>query len=101
MNLDAIKHIYRNVLIDGIKIEYLGEDKYILIKYDSSGQKRREINFNNGKQHGKDTMWYKNGTKERVSNYKNNIIHGEHIIWFRDGEIYCNIEYNNGIGTEI
>ena len=97
MDWESIKHIYRNVLIDGVKIKYLGKDKYILTQFYSSGRKYREIEFKNGKQQGKDIVWYKDGTKERITNYKNNIVHGEHKIWFTNGKVYCNIKYDNGI----
>ncbi|KKL16566.1 hypothetical protein LCGC14_2494270, partial [marine sediment metagenome] len=45
----AIKHIYRNVLIDRTKIKYFGKDKYILTRYYSSGKKREQIEYKNNK----------------------------------------------------
>ncbi|KKK75079.1 hypothetical protein LCGC14_2877360 [marine sediment metagenome] len=96
MNWDAIKHIYRNVLIDGIKIKYLGEDKYVLTQYHSNGEIYRKIKIKNGKRHGKSNAWYEDGTKEWEVHYKNGIPHGKYIIWWANGVEQYNGMYHNG-----
>ncbi len=63
MNWEAIKQIYRYVLINGEKIEYLGNDKYILTECYPSGNKQWEVRYKNGIYHGKTVRWFEDGKK--------------------------------------
>ena len=65
MNWKAIKRIYECVLVRNDKIEYLGENKYKLTEYHSSGEKRWEREYRNELAHGKDIWWQKNGVEFR------------------------------------
>ncbi len=71
MNWEAIKNIYLYVLINKNKIEYLGGDKYKLIIYYQSGQKCREVEYQNELIHGTSIGWRSNGQKHYESKYVN------------------------------
>ena len=96
MNWDAIKHIYRNVLIDRTKIKYFGKDKYILTRYYSSGKKREQIEYKNNKAHGKSFGWFEDGSKEWEIEYKYSELHGRYRVWFEDGSINHDCKYKDG-----
>ncbi len=69
MNWESIKYIYRSVLVRNNKIEFLGVDKYKIILFYSTGEKRWETEHLNEKLHGKCIYWHKNGQKHSEKAY--------------------------------
>lgn len=57
MNWEAIKYIYKCVLVHNNKIKYLGGSKYSLTKYFDNGQKFWEVELENCERHGKSIGW--------------------------------------------
>ena len=75
MNWETIKFIYRNVLIYKYKIEYLGENKYKIIRCFDNGQKFWEIGYENYERHGKSIGWTCYGSEL----YNQEYVHGKLI----------------------
>ena len=73
MNWETIKFIYRNVLIYKYKIEYLGENKYKIIRCDKNGKISGTIEYKNNKVHGETMFYDKNGTKYWNGIYVNGV----------------------------
>ena len=96
MNWDAIKSIYKVVLVLNHKIEYLGEDKYKLIGFYPTGKKYWEREYQNGQLHGKEISWYKNGNKEWKVEYQNGLRNGKNTAWYKNGNKEWEKEYQNG-----
>ena len=71
MNWESIKHIYKRVLVENNRIEYLGEDRYKIIGFYPTGEKWWEREYRNGQLHGKDISWYKSGQKHWEAEYQN------------------------------
>ena len=71
MNWETIKQIYISILVNGEKIEYLGNDEYIFTEYYPSGSKYWEVKYKNGKPHGKTVRWFEDGTKLCEFPYEN------------------------------
>jgi len=71
MNWETIKHIYRCVLVYNYKIEYFGNDEYILTEYYPNGNKYWEARYKNGKPHGKIIKWIENEKKHFSYEYEN------------------------------
>jgi antitoxin component YwqK of YwqJK toxin-antitoxin module len=95
MNWEAIKHIYRNILIYGSKIKYLEKNKYILT-YFSSDKKFEQREFDNGERHGKSFGWFSNGFKRWEIEHQHSKLHGIYRIWNEDGIMLLNHKYKNG-----
>ena len=72
MNWKAIKDIYCFLLKNKnkTKIEYFGKDRYKLVLYYSTNEKKWELNYKNGLLHGKYTGWKKNGQKMWEQKYQ-------------------------------
>ena len=70
---ETIKNIYRNVLTYNRKIEYLGEDKYRITSYYSSGEKCWKQEYQNEQRHGNYVWWYKDGRNYWEGKYQNGI----------------------------
>lgn len=66
-----------------------------------NGQKEWEVNYKNGKLHGKLTWWYKNGNKKWEENYKNGELHGKQIEWDEARQIILEENWENGKLKEI
>ena len=75
MNWEAIKYIYRCVLIRKDKIEYLGGNKYSLSMYYQNGQKSWETEYENCERHGKTMGWSSYG----IELYNDEYVHGKLI----------------------
>jgi len=97
MNWEAIKYIYRQILIYNRKIEYLGEDRYELFAYHKNGRMHWRTKYKNNLLHGKSTTWYNNGQKLSEYEYINGdvtdsllfaleIRRGKFSVWSPDGE---------------
>ena len=71
MNWEAIKQIYRCVLALNHKVEYLGEDEYIITAYYQDGQKHWRSKYRNGILCGKSEFWFADGTKDFELEYEN------------------------------
>ena len=97
MNFDGVKHIYKEVLVCGCKIEYLGGDRYKLTEHYQNGKKYLEGYFTNGNEHGKYTQWYEGGQKSWETEFQNGLIHGKCIRWHEDGTLELKTEYRDGI----
>ncbi len=63
MNWEAIKHIYKRVLVCNNKIEYLGEDRYKLTSFHRTGGRWSTGEYKNGRVHGTVLGWDSNGQK--------------------------------------
>ena len=96
MNWEAIKGIYKRVLIENNIVEYLGEDRYKLISFHSTGEKWIEAEYQNEQLHGKEIGWYKNGQKYWEENYQNGYLHGKIMCWDENGNKHWEREYQNG-----
>ena len=51
-----------------------------------NGQKRREVNFKDGKQDGLWTWWNENGQKEEEENWKDGMEDGLWTYWYENGQ---------------
>ena len=71
MNWETIKHIYYCVLVRNHKVEYLGEDEYIITAYHRNGQKHWKTGYRNGMFYGKSKTWLTDGTKYSEFEYEN------------------------------
>ena len=71
MTWEAIKHIYKRVLIKNNRIEYLGGDKYKLTDFYPTGEKYWEREYQNRLLHGKNIGWRKNRDKHWEEEYQN------------------------------
>ena len=97
MNWEALKEIYRFILIDKGNIEYLGGDEYKLTRYHKNGNKSWETTYQNGKLHGESIHWYESGHKLLKREYQNGQLHGKHIGWYDENENkHWKEEYKNG-----
>ena len=54
--------------------------------YHSTGKKRFEYNFKNGKQDGLSIEWYENGQKDFEGTYKDGILDGLYTEWYENGQ---------------
>ncbi len=96
MSWEAIKYIYKIVLIDKGNVEYLGGDKYKLIKYHLNGNKHWKEEYQDGKLHGEYTSWYENGNKRWEIEYKSGQSHGKETYWYKNGQMRWEQEWQNG-----
>ena len=96
MNWEAIKNIYRSVLVHNHKIEYLGGDKYKLISLHPTVKKWWEEEYQNGLRHGKDIGWHINGQKIWETEYQNGQLHGKDTRWDESGKKLWEHDYQNG-----
>lgn len=96
MNHTTIKMIYRCILTHRCSIEYLGGDKFKIVFYFKSGQKRHVVEYKDGLRHGKSIVWTKDGLKYLEGSYKNGQAHGRVICWYPDGTIESETEYEHG-----
>jgi hypothetical protein len=68
-----------------------------LIGFYLSGEKEREFNFQEGKKHGKSTMWWKDGTLLLEETYDNGDLNGEVKRYGPDGVIVETKTYVQGV----
>ena len=61
-----------------------------------NGQKRREVNFKDGKQDGLWTWWNENGQKEEEENWKDGMEDGLWTKWHWNGQKYKEVTYKDG-----
>ena len=61
-----------------------------------NGQKKSELNFRNGNKHGKEYFWHENGQLQREVDYRNDRPHGKWIQWYENGRKMSEEEYRNG-----
>jgi antitoxin component YwqK of YwqJK toxin-antitoxin module len=71
--------------------------KYIVRYYYLNGQVEYEIEYQNGKRHGKTIRWYEDGKKKYENKYQNGRLHGKFIGWHENGNKRYEYEYQNGI----
>jgi MORN repeat variant len=64
--------------------------------YDN-GQMCEQLNYVNGKMHGKCTWWYITGQMSEQSNYVNGKMHGECAWWYISGQPREQSNYVNGV----
>jgi len=60
-----------------------------------NGQKRVQIQFQNGKLHGLYETWYENGQKMANMNMQNKKLHGLYETWYETGQKYEQINFQN------
>ena len=96
MTWEAIKHIYKRVLIKNNRIEYLGGDKYKLTDFYPTGEKYWEREYQNRLLHGKNMGWHENGQKRWEVGYKDGRLHGKNTRWYESGQKHWETEYQNG-----
>jgi uncharacterized protein len=63
----------------------------------SNGQMIEQLNYVNGKLHGKCTWWYVTGQICEHSNYVNGKLHGECTWWYISGQMREQSTYINGV----
>ena len=61
-----------------------------------NGQKKEEINFKNGMNHGLWTEWYENGHKKSEENYLEGKEDGLETEWYENGQKSFQTNYKNG-----
>ena len=74
--------------INGVRYEVNSEVGFtgrLVQKYDN-GQKRREVNFKDGKKDGVSTEWHVNGQKEFEEHYKDGKRNGLSNSWYENGQ---------------
>ena len=67
-----------------------------MIYYWSDGPKKREVDYENGKQHGTAIKYREDGSKESEFPYVNGNRHGTEIGYHADGSKRLEIGYENG-----
>ena len=72
----------------------VGEIKYT---YYESGQKKWELNFQDGMYDGKQTLWYENGQIKREENYKDGHFDGKWVEWDENGQKEFERNFQNGV----
>ena len=64
--------------------------------YHSTGRKKYEKNYKDGKPDGLWTWWHSNGKKSRVESFKDGIEHGLITIWYENGQKKYEGTYKDG-----
>ena len=57
----------------------------LLTKHWLNGNRRYELNFKNGKQHGESKSWYSNGNLKQTRNWVNGKVDGLWTEWYENG----------------
>ena len=83
------KKVYMGNLRDGKK-----EGKWVSY-YHSTGKKRYEQNYKNGKPDGLVTEWYENGQMEYEGTWKDGKYDGLQNFWYEDGKKKLELNYSN------
>lgn len=76
-----------------------GEDKPFTgkrVKFHENGRKKLEVEYLDGKKHGKFTMWHDDGQKWVEGEYRNGKKDGKFTIWRKNGEKFGEAIYKNG-----
>jgi protein tyrosine phosphatase (PTP) superfamily phosphohydrolase (DUF442 family) len=60
------------------------------------GEKRSEIEYNNGLEHGMTKYWYRNGQQKKTVRYINGKKDGKEIWWHENGQKWYQTSYRNG-----
>ena len=58
----------------------------VAVKKRPNGQKRLEVTWKDGKQHGLGTEWYENGQKSEEVTLKDGKPYGPYTRWYKDGQ---------------
>ena len=87
---DNLKKVYMGNLRNGKK-----EGEWVSY-YHSTGKKRFEYNFKNGKEDGLSTDWYENGKKKVESIYKDGKRDGLVTNWYENGQKKYEGTWKNG-----
>ena len=58
------------------------KDLVFEVEWYENGQKKSEVNYNDGKRDGLETAWYENGQKKSESNWRD----GLWIKWYENGQ---------------
>ena len=79
-------YFFKGFPFTGVVVEY---------KY-STGQKKVESTWKDGKQHGLQTSWYQNGQKKKEITYKDDKAHGLTTSWYENGQKEEEATYKDG-----
>jgi antitoxin component YwqK of YwqJK toxin-antitoxin module len=74
----------------------VAECKYVVRYYYDNGQVEREINYHQGRLHGKEIGWCENGQKSWEANYHQGQQHGKSIGWYKNGQKEREEDYHKG-----
>lgn len=97
--------------LHGVETEWDAESTYVLrttsfshgqkhgpsIEYYSSGQKRTEMPWRNGKRHGIGRMWHPSGQLFQEGAFVDDHEHGPQTEWFDSGEKCVEVYSNHGV----
>ncbi len=65
------------------------------VEYHSSGQKKTEVEYRDGKPHGKATGWHKNGQKAGAGKFRDGKWHGKVTAWHENGQKMTEAEFRD------
>ena len=88
--VQPLKKVYMGNLRNGKK-----EGKWVSY-YHSTGKKRFEYNFKNGKEDGPFTVWYGNGKKWKEGTFKDGKRNGLGTYWYENGQKSSEGTYKDG-----
>jgi len=71
-------------------------NKAVVKCYWENGNKRREMEYYQGKQHGKDLSWHESGNKNWEIEYYQGKQHGKYLGWYENENKHWEIEYCQG-----
>ena len=89
------KKVYIGNLRNGKK-----EGKWVSY-YHSTGKKRLEYYYKDGKEDGLFTEWYENGQKSYEETYKDGKEDGLYTMWYENGQKSSEGTFKNGIGGGV
>ena len=61
-----------------------------------NGQKQKEANYDEGKEHGFQIHWYENGQKELEANLKDGRLEGPYTHWFKNVQMMSKTNHVDG-----
>ncbi len=61
-----------------------------------NGEKKREVNYKDGKLHGLTTRWHENGQKMYEENFVDGYEHGLATYWYENGSKWIEKNWDNG-----
>ena len=89
---------WQNKFGEDITVEPIdvSKEKYIVRRYYPNENKEYEVEYQNGKLHGKSIYWWQNGNKHWEQEYQNGQRHGKYIGWDENGNKKLESGWQNG-----
>ena len=96
-----ITYLKGKVSLSDVPLEYYGDTNHSLhhglsTRWHENGQKKREVNYKDGKLDGLLTLWYENGQKRGEVNHKDGKLDGLFTGWYENGQKKREINFKDG-----